>query len=104
MLEGGPYPPELKARVRADTGHLGNAQAARLARSLAHEGFAHVVLAHVSRHNNTPALALDAVGEAPRGTPFRGALHVALRDEVLGPLVVAAGAGTAGAADVVRSR
>ncbi|HET7457534.1 MAG TPA: MBL fold metallo-hydrolase [Gemmatimonadaceae bacterium] len=95
MLRDGPYPPALKARVAADTGHLGNAQAARLARAVAHDGLAHVVLAHVSRHNNTPALALAAVGESLRATPFRGALHAAAQDEVLGPLLVPAGAAAA---------
>jgi phosphoribosyl 1,2-cyclic phosphodiesterase len=88
LLERGPYPPELKARVRADTGHLSNAQAARLVRAVAHPGLAHVVLAHISRHNNRPELALAEVAEALRDAPFRGVLHAAAQNEVLGPLTV----------------
>lgn len=88
MLRAGPYPPELQARVAGPTGHLANAQAAALARAVAHAGLRHLVLAHVSRHNNTPALAREAVRAALVGTPFRGTLHVAPQDAVLGPLTV----------------
>jgi phosphoribosyl 1,2-cyclic phosphodiesterase len=98
MLRAGRYPAELQARVSGARGHLGNAQAARLARRVAHAGLAYVVLAHLSRHNNTPELALGAVGAALAGTPFRGALLVAPQDRVLGPLVVGRAAPTAGAA------
>ena len=88
MLATGPYPPELQARVGGPTGHLGNAQAGAVARAVAHAGLQHLVLWHVSRHNNTPALALAAMAEALAGTPFRGSLHAAPQDGVLGPLVV----------------
>jgi hypothetical protein len=59
-----------------------------------------VVLAHVSRHNNTPALARAAAEAALAGTAFRGAVHVAPQDAGLGPLDVAAPTsdGPAGAA------
>ena len=88
MLRAGPYPPELQARVGGSTGHLSNEQAAELARRVAHEGLAYVVLAHISRHNNTPTLALEAVRRALAATPFRGELLAAPQDRVLGPLRV----------------
>ncbi|MFL5578668.1 MAG: MBL fold metallo-hydrolase [Gemmatimonadaceae bacterium] len=88
MLRAGPYPPELQARVAGARGHLSNAGAAELARRVAHAGLEYLVLAHVSRHNNTPALALEAVGAALAGTPFRGELLAAPQDRVLGPLVM----------------
>jgi phosphoribosyl 1,2-cyclic phosphodiesterase len=88
-LRTGPYPPELQARVGGPTGHLGNAQAAELARAVAHPGLRHLVLAHISRHNNTPDLALDSMRAALAGTSFGGVLHAAPQDTVLGPLDLA---------------
>jgi phosphoribosyl 1,2-cyclic phosphodiesterase len=99
MLRAGPYPPEVRERVAGPIGHLSNAQAADVARAVAHAGLRHLVLGHVSRHNNTPELARAAVAAALAGTAFRGALHVAPQDAVLGPLVVDrpdAGAGGGG--------
>jgi phosphoribosyl 1,2-cyclic phosphodiesterase len=88
MLRAGPYPPELQARVGGPTGHLGNAQAAEVARAVAHPGLQHLVLGHLSRHNNTPELALASMRRALEGTAFRGQLHAAPPDAVLGPLAV----------------
>ena len=90
MLRRGPYPPDLQARVGGPTGHLGNAQAGEVARALAHPGLQHLVLGHLSRHNNTPELARAAMARALEGTAFRGQLHVAPPDGVLGPLLVQA--------------
>ena len=100
LLAAGPYPPEVRTRVAGPHGHLSNAQTAELLRRVAHPGLAHVVLAHVSRNNNTPALARAAAEAALAGTAFRGAVHVAPQDAGLGPLDVAAPTsdGPAGAA------
>ena len=92
LLKGGPYPPELQARVASRTGHLSNDQAARLARAVAHPGLTHVVLAHISAQNNTPELAVRRVRAALAATPFRGAVLAAPRHEVLGPIAVAGSA------------
>jgi len=93
LLRRGPYPPELQARVAGRFGHLNNRQAARLARAVAHPGLSHVVLAHVSRSNNTPELAVRAVRAALRGTAFRGEVIAAPPHRVLGPVEVGAGEG-----------
>lgn len=59
LLRRGRYPPRLQARVAGPTGHLSNAQAsALLSTHLGHE-YVDVWLAHLSRENNTPALALQ---------------------------------------------
>lgn len=58
MLEGGPYPLELKRRIKGPEGHLSNRQAGLILRSLAHSGLGLVVLAHLSRENNRPEIAL----------------------------------------------
>ncbi len=58
-LQGGGYPGHLKARILSDTGHLSNEAAAHL---LCEHALAHgphtVWLAHLSKENNTPKLAL----------------------------------------------
>ena len=57
MLEQGPYPPYLKARIRGPQGHISNHESAELVHSCRrhHEWIA---LAHLSEQNNHPELAL----------------------------------------------
>lgn len=59
MLKLGKYPPSLKARILSDRGHLSNAACATFSESLAQSGAAAILLAHISRENNTPKLAYD---------------------------------------------
>ncbi len=63
-LESGPYPSFLKARIRGERGHLSNAAGAALACAGAERGAATVVLAHLSRENNTPQRAYDTARAA----------------------------------------
>ena len=65
-LLDGPYPAMLKRRILSDRGHLSNKSCGELAVRLAEEGTRQFILAHLSRENNTPALALKAVTEALR--------------------------------------
>lgn len=62
-LANGPYPYPLQQRIAGPRGHLSNADGAALA-ALAAETAHTVVLAHLSRQNNSPALALAAAREA----------------------------------------
>ncbi|MBL8384632.1 MAG: MBL fold metallo-hydrolase [Burkholderiales bacterium] len=64
MLAAGPYPPALKARVGGRFGHLANDAAAALLARVNHGGLQHVIAAHLSSQNNTPALARDALAGA----------------------------------------
>jgi phosphoribosyl 1,2-cyclic phosphodiesterase len=57
MLQGGPYPLQVKRRVAGGLGHLSNREAAALLRLSAVDGCRVVVLAHLSETNNTPELA-----------------------------------------------
>jgi phosphoribosyl 1,2-cyclic phosphodiesterase len=59
MLAEGSYPPELKARIRGDGGHLSNDEAAALVRGCGRHRPRWVALAHLSEHNNVPELALE---------------------------------------------
>lgn len=61
MLAEGPYPPSLKRRVGGDWGHLSNAQAASLLAQLHLPGLRHLMISHISEHNNHPDLAMAAL-------------------------------------------
>lgn len=64
MLRSGPYPWPLKQRVASRHGHLSNREAADGIPELDSSRLQWVVLYHLSRTNNLPALAMDTVGEA----------------------------------------
>ena len=66
-VRSGPYPYALKARILGDRGHLSNEAGGLLARSAVEAGARTVVLAHLSRENNTPEHALAAVSTALLG-------------------------------------
>lgn len=60
MLRTGGYPYYLKQRILSNRGHLSNADCAGFLPQLAKSGTKRFLLAHLSRENNTPALALEA--------------------------------------------
>ena len=61
MLMEGPYPYDLKLRIRSNRGHLSNPDSAEFASFLAHRGTKAFLLAHLSEENNEPHIALDEV-------------------------------------------
>jgi phosphoribosyl 1,2-cyclic phosphodiesterase len=63
MLRNGPYPWSLKQRVAGRHGHLSNREAAEGLAELLCDRLRQVVLYHLSRTNNLPALAAAAIGE-----------------------------------------
>ena len=83
MLRDGPYPFPLKQRILSARGHLSNEQCAALAAELARAGTRRIILGHLSRENNRPALAMQAVREALDGSGAR--LYCA---PPLGPLTI----------------
>lgn len=64
MLESGRYPPRLKQRIRGRYGHLDNDAAGRLLGAIDTSRLRHLVAAHLSEENNTPALARAALASA----------------------------------------
>ena len=60
-VRSGPYPYYLKERILGRKGHLSNEDGGALALAAADGGARTVVLAHLSRENNTPQRALTAV-------------------------------------------
>ena len=66
MLCSGVYPEYLKARILSDKGHLSNDSCAAFLPHLVQNGTKRIILAHLSKDNNTQALALEAAERALR--------------------------------------
>ena len=77
MLTDGSYPERLKRRILSGKGHLSNDACGR---ALAESGASEIVLAHLSRENNTPAMAQTAVEQALSAAGVSPLLSVAPRD------------------------
>ena len=82
-LRSGPYPYSLKARILGDEGHLSNDAAAEFAARMARCGTRCIVLAHLSRENNTPERARQTVSLALSG--LDASVTVAPRGQLSGP-------------------
>ncbi len=61
MLRNGPYPYHLKQRIAAPDGHLSNSASAKELHGLIENGLTKVILGHLSRENNTPHIAENAL-------------------------------------------
>lgn len=91
MLLDGPHPWQVKQRVKGRHGHLSNDQAADLLTEAAQRSrrLRHVVLAHLSQHNNTPALAHEACAMAlHRAGRSQVEIHLAEQDRAMEPIRV----------------
>lgn len=64
MLMGGDYPYWLKQRIRGQGGHLSNQDCAAVLPDLLEAGATRMVLAHLSEHNNTPAIVQNCAASA----------------------------------------
>ena len=71
-LARGPYSAQLKRRISSPNGHLSNRQASEVAVSLAPHGLKDLVLAHLSKTNNSPARACGSVHGALREAGYGG--------------------------------
>ena len=61
MLQVGPYPYYLKQRILGDRGHLSNENSGRLLSRILHDKLQTIILGHLSKENNFPELAYEAV-------------------------------------------
>jgi phosphoribosyl 1,2-cyclic phosphodiesterase len=59
MLRTGNYPIHLKRRISSDTGHLSNMQALDLFLKFRTRRLSHLVLSHLSEHNNHPQVVSE---------------------------------------------
>ena len=64
LLRMGQYPYFLKKRIAGPHGHLPNSETGKMAVDLIKNGTTTIMLAHLSKHNNNPALASATVEEA----------------------------------------
>lgn len=80
MLMDGPYPYDLKLRIRGKRGHLSNRECADLCAELAEQGTHHFLLAHLSEENNHPDLAFDETFSALAG--YETTLRIAAPDAI----------------------
>ena len=71
LLKIGPYPWRVKQRVLSRLGHLSNRTAAKFIRDDFDGSAAHIFLAHMSRQNNNPAIALRSASRALQDRPRR---------------------------------
>lgn len=67
MLKNGPYPIYLQNRILSKNGHLSNDDCARFLPYLAESGTKKIWLAHLSKENNLPAVALECAVNALEG-------------------------------------
>ncbi len=61
MLQTGPYPYPVKMRILGSGGHLSNEASGMMLSRLLHDEIKHIMLAHISRENNTRDIAKMAV-------------------------------------------
>ena len=87
MLQVGPYPYYLKQRILGERGHLSNENSGRLLSRIIHDKLQAIILGHLSKENNLPELAYEAVrmeitmGDNPyNASDFK--MQVAERSEV----------------------
>jgi len=93
MVQVGPYPYYLKQRILGKKGHLSNENAGRLLSAIVHDELKHVFLGHLSKENNHPELAHEAVRlEITMGdNPYQASdfdIRVADRNEPSGLIIV----------------
>jgi len=80
MLANGSYPRHLKQRVGGALGHLSNRQASQMLAHMDLERLQHVVVAHVSEHNN----CLTLVHETLQGVLQKASDCIRVADQELG--------------------
>jgi phosphoribosyl 1,2-cyclic phosphodiesterase len=81
MVHASARPPIYKQRVLGKQGHLSNEQCAELLLTVIHDKLKHVHLAHLSSECNSPALALDVVGNALKRAGCSIEVSIAYQDK-----------------------
>jgi phosphoribosyl 1,2-cyclic phosphodiesterase len=68
LLTNGSYPIYLKNRIRGERGHMSNEQALELFARHRPAHMSHLLLAHLSRENNSPKIVKNAFAKIAAGT------------------------------------
>ncbi len=85
QLRSGPYPYSLQQRILGSYGHLCNEDAAAFAVDMVRQGTQEIILAHLSRENNTPLRALTVMDQTLALAGLSAAVSVAPRQECSRP-------------------
>lgn len=81
VLKSGPYPFSLKTRILGPNGHLPNELAGKTISYLLPSGLTDVMLGHLSKENNFPALAYKTVVDELIDHEFNeNSLHISVAD------------------------
>ena len=85
MLTGGDYPDFLKRAIKSDHGHLSNVDAGALSFRSSSEKTARVILVHLSKDNNTPEKAKEAVEREMKRSRHSPRIEVVEHGDAGGP-------------------
>ena len=88
LLLDGPYPWSLKKRIRGGHGHLSNEQGAHILRRVLHPGLRHLVLAHLSEHNNTERHARAQADQVLERAGARTRVYLGSQERALEPIEI----------------
>ncbi len=80
MLRNGKYPYFLKKWIESDIGHLGNFDSAKCVFENSSSKLKYLILSHLSKNNNTPALALDSFKLLKKKKNFSPKIFVSERE------------------------
>lgn len=83
MLKEGPYPWNLKQRIKGKQGHLSNKDACDLVMNIAHPKLKNVILAHLSDENNDPKIAFEMMNKIKIENNLKFELFVGRQDKAL---------------------
>jgi len=81
MLLTGPYPWDLKERVKSKRGHFSNENAAKFIEAIHTKNLREIFLAHISKDNNTPRLAHKTVSQYLENVGIDIEVKVSRQDE-----------------------
>ncbi len=82
MLDEGPYPLDLKKRIKGADGHLSNRQGADILGAVTHKNLKFVMLAHLSETNNYPTKAYkEAEDVLKKHGPVDARILISQQDE-----------------------
>ena len=83
MLIDSNYPWHLKQRIKSRLGHLSNGEAASLLNSILHDDLESVILAHLSKINNSPERAFESASSTISNSGYGNIkINIAPRDKI----------------------
>jgi len=88
MLMDGPYPWELKQRIKSRKGHFSNDQSIKFLETILHSKLKNVILAHLSEENNTAEIAHKNMQSFLKTIEQEISLKVASQNEPIGVIEI----------------